>query len=188
MSTLSPHPLALALIDALGKPPARVLDVGTGSGRNARALRAAGFEVDALEDAAVSAGLTDHAGAAYDALISTHAFLHGDSAGTAVAVANARATLRPGGLFYATFASTGDRRFGAGTRIDAQTFAPDDGDEAGIAHVYFDESQLRALLERHFAVASIEEVPVDAIVGRWAHALQPSGSIHWFVRASARIQ
>lgn len=172
------------MIEALGNPPARVLDVGTGSGRNARALRAAGFQVDALDDAAV-AELSQYARASYDAIVSTHAFLHGDSIGAASMTVNARAALRAGGLFYATFASNRDRRFASGTRIDAQTFAPDRGDEAGIAHVYFDEAQLRALLEPYFAIDSLEEVAVDEIVGRWAHAQQPSGSVHWFVRANA---
>jgi len=180
--------LALALIHALGTPPARILDVGTGSGRNARALRAAGHHVDALDESAVAYELPSLCDGNYDAIISTHAFLHGNSAGASQNIAAAHAALSASGLFYATFASVRDARFGAGTQVDAQSFAPLDGDEAGIAHVYFNAGQLRALLQPHFEITSMDEHAVDAIVGRWAHVEQPAGSVHWFVQARAKGQ
>ncbi|MBV9272203.1 MAG: methyltransferase domain-containing protein [Candidatus Eremiobacteraeota bacterium] len=175
------------MIDALAGAPAHVLDVGTGSGRNARAIRAAGFDVDAIEDTHVASGLPCCADTNYDAIISTHAFLHGDTSDAARNVAAARAALRAGGLLYATFASYRDARFGKGTKVDAQTFSPHEGDETGVPHVYFEEAQLRALLQPAFEIDSIEEHDADTIVGRWAH-VAPSGIVHWFVRARAKDQ
>ena len=54
-SVRPPHPLAVELIAVLGAGGARVIDFASGSGRNARALRAAGFEVAEIGDADATA-------------------------------------------------------------------------------------------------------------------------------------
>jgi hypothetical protein len=91
------------------------------------------------------------------------------------------------GLFYATFASTCDARYGVGSQIANSTFAPVDGDEAGVPHVYYDETRLRAVLEPSFTIESLEERGVDDIAGRWAHPSTPlRGAVHWIVKASLR--
>jgi hypothetical protein len=187
-SARPPHPLAGSLIAALGGAAARVVDFAAGSGRNARALREAGLTVLAVDDGAA----TRHAGSAlgngpYRALLSTHGFLHGTPASLAATLDLVADALEPGGLLFATFGSTEDARFGTGTELEPFVYAPDDGDERGVPHIFFDADRLRELLERHFAVDLMEERDADETAGAWAHREKPlSGSVHWFVQARKR--
>ena len=64
------------------------------------------------------------------------------------ALAAIRARLRPGAPLFATFGSTRDPRFGRGTRVDAATYAPDDGAESGVPHAFFDAERLRSMPRR----------------------------------------
>lgn len=169
-----PHPLALALIKRLGeRPGARVCEIGTGSRRNRDALLAAGFRVNESER--------------YDAALSTHALLHGRPGDVAAALAQVVGTLESGAPFFATFGSRRDTRFGEGVKVDENSYAPESGDEAGVTHCYFDEPELRALLEPHLVIESLHEIGVDEIAGKWAHRAAPlRGAVHWFLRAEAR--
>ncbi|HMF27349.1 MAG TPA: methyltransferase domain-containing protein [Candidatus Cybelea sp.] len=180
---VTPHPLAAALIERLHAcPSVRVLDFACGSGRNTSALRAAGFTVVAVDDAAAAA--TEplrEISQAFDAAISTHGLLHGANEAIASNVRAIAECLRTGGLFYATFGSSRDARFGQGRRIGSWTFAPLDGDERDVPHTYFDRNRLAAMLAPYFQIESLEEVGVDEIAGRWAHSAKPlRGAAHWF--------
>lgn len=157
------------------------MELGAGSGRNTAALAHAGHTVCAVPDDRANDFEAD---GPFDAAVSTHALLHGTPHTITNALKKLAGLLRPGAPLYATFGSKSDARYGKGTRIDDRTFAPDSGDERGVAHAYFDENELRAVLERWFTVESIEEHRVDDVVGRWAHAERPQGSVHWFVRAT----
>ncbi|MDQ2992771.1 MAG: hypothetical protein M3R30_08145, partial [Candidatus Eremiobacteraeota bacterium] len=127
------------------------------------------------------------AAGAFVAALSTHALLHGTPASIATRLREIAHALEPDGRLYATFGSTRDTRFGAGERIDETTYAPLEGDEIGVAHVFFDEARLRATLEPAFAIERLSEVPVDGIAGKWAHRAKPlSGAVHWFVEAVRR--
>ena len=173
------HPLAREAIARLPRG-ARVIEIGHGSGRNHRALEAAGFEVVHLGAEAAPAG-----GAA--GALSTHALLHGTPEEIAALLVEIARGLAAGAPFLATFGSQRDARFGAGTRLGPATFAPTEGDERGIAHTYFDEAELRSTLDERFAIAELREVDVDAIAGGWAHERAPlSGAVHWFVVAHRR--
>lgn len=164
-----------------------MLELAPGSGRNTGALRRAGLDVETIPDASLDEWLrSDAAQGAFDAVLSTHGFLHGTAATATAMIERSSRALRAGGLLFATFASERDRRFGRGTRLDDRSYAPDDGDEAGVAHVYFDERSLRGELRACYEIQSLEEREVDDVVGRWAHAERPSGSVHWFVRARTR--
>jgi cyclopropane fatty-acyl-phospholipid synthase-like methyltransferase len=177
---LVPHPLAVRLIAELTIPDARVLEIGTGSGRNQRALIAAGARVTAIE-----AGCRV-APASFDAALSTHALLHGTPATLEAALQQVHAALRPGASLYATFGSKRDARYGAGRRIAAHVFAPEDGDEIGVAHAYWDEPELRVLLEP-FELIELIETQVDEIAGSWAHKKKPlAQAYHWMVIARRR--
>lgn len=178
------HPLAAELIARLQHSHASVLDVGAGSGRNSGALAAAGLNVLSVPDG--QSASFDVPEASFDAAIGTHAFLHGTPASVAEMAARVARALKAGGFFYATFASKRDARFGTGTRVAEDAFAPDSGDEAGVTHAYFDETGLRRALEPGFEIETLTEENVDAIVGKWAHAQRPTGSVHWFVRARKR--
>jgi hypothetical protein len=182
----APHPLAERLIARLREPAAGpVLEVGTGSGRNAAALLAAGLPFVTLGESAPIAPLA--ACGSFAAALATHALLHGTPASIGERLREIAAALQTRGRLYATFGSVRDARFGHGERIDDVTFAPLDGDEAGVAHAFFDESRLRALLADAFDVERMEEVAVDAVAGRWAHPTAPlQGAVHWFVEAARR--
>lgn len=176
--------MAVELIERLHQQHAQILEIGCGGGRNTAALRAAGFSVHAVADE--PAGAFSAQASRFDAALSTHALLHGTPASIASIVRAIAGSLHPGAPFYATFASKADARYGTGTRVTEDAYAPDEGDERGVAHTYFDEISLRALLDPDFTVEALEERDVDDVVGRWAHAQQPRGSVHWFVRAARR--
>jgi SAM-dependent methyltransferase len=166
----------------------RVLDVAAGSGRNAAALERAGFDVLAVDDEAamrVSAMRSLHG--AFAGAVSTHGFLHGTAAQIAERLDALAAHLEPDAVFAATLGSTSDARFGKGTELDPSTYAPEGGDEAGVAHAFFTRSQVDALLEPQYEIEWIEECGVDEIAGKWAHRETPlAGAVHWFVIARRR--
>ena len=178
------HPLAERLIAATAERPLEgpVIEVGTGSGRNTRALVDAGLKVVSVPD---DTPYTQLPGTRenYAAALSTHAYLHGTSAKLRAGVAELRRVLRPHAPIYVTLASLRDARYGLGIPFDERSFAPGDGDEAGIPHAYFDRDGVIELLYG-FTIESMEEVDVDEIVGRWAHADDDlAGRVHWFVVA-----
>ncbi|HTU71227.1 MAG TPA: hypothetical protein VMF11_13030 [Candidatus Baltobacteraceae bacterium] len=169
-----PHPLALALIGRLeGRSGACVLEIGSGAGRNTRALEGAGFRVCSLPVERPCA-----------AALSTHALLHGTPSVLAFVLGEIADGLEPGAPLFGTFGSIRDARYGTGAAQEPHVYAPADGDEAGVAHVYFDEARLRRLLAPRFTIESMREVGVDDIAGRWAHPTAPlRGAVHWFVTA-----
>lgn len=166
-----------------------MLDLGAGSGRNTAALAAAGYAVRSIDDDRIESFLAEctqtraETLSAFDAALSTHALLHGTPPKIAGALAALAQLLKTDAPLYATFGSKADARYGKGIGAGEDSFAPDSGDEQGVAHAYFGEAGLRALLAPHFTIESAEEVRVDEIVGSWAHAQRPQGSVHWFVRA-----
>lgn len=164
-----PHPLCLALVERLReRPRADVFEIGSGSGRNTRALLAAGFTVNAT--------LGPYAGA-----LSTHALLHGTPDEIRESLHAIARALEPDAPFYVTFGSVRDARCGEGTRVADHAFAPTHGDEAGVVHAFFDEKRLRAMLEEHFVIESLHERDVDEVAGSWAHRERPlRGAVHWF--------
>lgn len=165
-----------------------ILDFATGSGRNADALRRAGFVVVAIaDDAADSEVPLPNSAQRFAGALSTHGFLHGTPSAVAARVRAIARCLSRGGLLYATFGSTRDARFGRGKRIDDSTFAPTDGDERGVAHAYFDRERLLSILDRYFVVESLSEHCVDDVAGSWAHRERPlDGAAHWFAIARKR--
>ena len=185
----APHPLAERLIERLqSAPDNRVLDFSAGSGRNTEALRRAGFAVVAIADnAAAFAAPLPGEPPSFNAILSTHGLLHGTPQAIAARVRALAQRLESGGLLYATFGSSRDARFGQGERIDDSTFSPDDGDERGVAHAYFDRHQLFALLDRDFDVELLREHSVDDVAGSWAHRERPlTGAVHWYAIARKR--
>ena len=183
---MSAHPLAIELIDRLqDKDRARVVDLGSGRGRNAQALVEAGFEVVTIsdEDASGRDALGALAGS-FDAVIATHALLHGTPQSVAERIDAAAHVLCEGGLLHATFASVRDARYGKGARLADATFAPRDGDERGVPHVYYNEARLRAIITPYFTIESLEERDADRVAGTWAHPNTPlRGAVHWLLRA-----
>jgi hypothetical protein len=183
-SARPPHPLAVELIAVLGAGKARVIDFASGSGRNARALRAAGFNVLEIGDRDATAGALNRIEGKFSAAISTHGLLHGTIAAVSAAIEAIASKLEPGGRLYATFGSTRDARYARGREIEPFVYAPLDGDERDVAHAFFDEPRLRALLDPWFEVEYIEERDAAETAGDWAHQEKPlHQAVHWFVRA-----
>ena len=179
------HPLAAQLLAFVAERPLSgpVIEVGQGSGRNTRALVAANVQVVPVAD---DVPYTQLPGArdSYGAGLSTHAYLHGTFDKLRLGMAELRRVLQPGAPIFITLGSIQDARYGLGIPFDERSFAPGDGDEAGIPHAYFDRDGVLELMRGFFTIDAAEEVEVDAIVGRWAHGDQePAGRVHWFVRA-----
>jgi SAM-dependent methyltransferase len=178
------HPLAQRLIDdaCRRQPSGPVIEIGAGAGRNTRALAAAGLEVVAIDDAAPYTQLPA-ARASMEAALSTHGYLHGTASKLRAGIAELARVLRTGARAYVTLGSVDDVNYGFGEQIDEHTFAPGDGPEAGIPHVYLDR---HATIEMFcdFTIEELELVDVDRIVGRWAHSSdEPPGKKHWFLIA-----
>jgi hypothetical protein len=191
-SAQTAHPLTERLIGSARERPfdGPVIEVGTGSGRNTRALVAAGIPNVSIPDATPYTQLPAARGS-FGAALSTHAYLHGTTAKLRAGLAELRRVLRPGAPVYLTLGSIKDARYGLGVPLDDRSFAPGDGPEAGIPHVYLDHDGVLEMLFG-FEVTSLEEVDVDEIVGRWAHpSASPeqaedeeiAGRVHWFVEA-----
>jgi hypothetical protein len=185
-SAQNAHPLTERLIRFTRERPldGPVIEVGTGSGRNTRALVEAKIPTVVVPD---STPYTQLPGTRenYGAALSTHAYLHGASPKLRVGIAELRRVLRPNAPAYITLGSFKDARYGLGIPLDDRSFAPGEGDEAGIPHAYFDRDGVIELLFG-FTIDSMEEVEVDEIVGRWAHGDDDdavAGRVHWFVVA-----
>jgi hypothetical protein len=184
-SAQTAHPLAERLIALARRRPlgGPVIEVGTGSGRNTRALVDARIPVVSVPD---STPYTQLPGSRedYGAALSTHAYLHGTSAKLRAGIAELRRVLGPNAPLFVTLGSFKDARYGLGIPFDERSFAPGEGAELGIPHAYFDHDGVVELL-LGFTIESMEEVDVDEIVGRWAHADDDEvvGRVHWFVAA-----
>ena len=98
-------------------------------------------------------------------------------------LAELRRVLRRGSPVFLTLGSLRDARYGLGVRFDDRSFAPGDGDEAGIPHAYFDRDGVIEAM-RGFRIDLLDEVDADATAGRWAHSGEPVGRAHWFVVAT----
>ena len=185
-SAQTAHPLAERLIAHAREHPldGPVIEVGTGSGRNTRALVDAAIPVLSVPD---DTPYTQLPGSreTFGAALSTHAYLHGTSAKLRAGIAELRRVLRPNAPAFITLGSFKDARYGLGIPFDERSFAPGEGAELGIPHAYFDRDGVIELM-LGFTLESMEEVDVDEIVGRWAHAdddEEIAGRVHWFVVA-----
>jgi hypothetical protein len=179
------HPLARQLLALVADRPVGgpVIEVGTGSGRNTRALVDAGVQVVSVPDDVLYTQLPG-THETYGAALSTHGYLHGTTAKLRAGFAELRRVLRPGAPIFITLGSIADARYGLGIPFDERSFAPGEGEEMGIPHAYFDRDGVNEILEGFFTVEEAEEVDVDEIVGRWAHAENDvTARVHWFVRA-----
>jgi hypothetical protein len=182
------HPLVLVLAEMLHeRRGARVLEFGSGSGRNTRALHALGFDLVSIPDGEKP----PRRSAPFAAAIATHALLHGRIVEITEHLDALADALETGGLFVATFASVRDARFGTGTPVEPFVFAPTEGDETGVPHAFFDRERLHEILAPRFEIETMDEYSVDRIAGRWAHrTTRLRGAVHWFVvaRRRARVQ
>lgn len=177
------HPLAAELATLYRERglTGPIVEIAAGSGRNTRFFVERGIPIVSTRD---DAAYTQVPGGRnlYAAALSTHGYLHGTVAKLRLGFAELRRVLRPGAPIFITLGSIKDPRFGLGVAVDDVTFAPGDGDEAGIPHPYFDRDGVLDVLQPAFTVEAHVERNVDDIVGRWAHTALAE-RWHWFVRA-----
>jgi hypothetical protein len=177
------HPLAaeVARLYHERRMTGPVIEIAAGVGRNTKYLVEEGIPIVSTRD---DESYTQLPGGRrlYAAALSTHGYLHGTVAKLRQGLAELRRVLRPGAPILITLGSIEDARFGLGIALDETTFAPGDGEEAGIPHSYFDRAGVIELLAPAFTVESLAERNVDDVVGRWAHQT-PGGMWHWFVTA-----
>lgn len=63
-----------------------------------------------------------------------------------------------GGMFMISLLSTKGGLYGKGIEIERNTFTRDDGEEAGIPHHNFDESEIRDLFKRWHIIYLVEQI------------------------------
>ena len=157
--------------------PLRIWDLCCGAGRHTVAMAARGHEVFASDIAANGITLTEAQlsefglsartavadmtecpwpGATFHGVMSWDSLHHNtlESILAALHVVNER--LDVGGLLMVTLKSTRADLFGIGTEIEPGTFVQDSGREAGVPHHYFDESGIRAALDRWTLLSLVE--------------------------------
>jgi len=177
------HPLASRLLEMYIAAGLRgpILEIAGGSGRNTRFLLGANVPLVTTRDDEPYTQLPGGRGL-YAAALSTHGYLHGTVAKLRAGMGELRRVLTDDAPIAITLGSVDDARFGFGDALDDNTYAPGDGDEAGIPHAYFDRDGVIELLRPLFTIDALDEVDVDEIVGSWAHD-SPGGMRHWFVIA-----
>ncbi len=131
------HPLTQRLLELVRERPLAgpVIEVGTGSGRNTRALVEAGVPLVSVPDDVLYTQLPGGR-ETYGAALSSHAYLHGTSAKLRAGFGELRRVLVPEAPIFVTLGSFRDARYGLGLPLDERSFAPGEGGEAGIPHAY----------------------------------------------------
>lgn len=66
--------------------------------------------------------------------------------------------MRDRGMFMVTLLSTKGGAYGKGIEIEENTFVRDDGEEAGVPHHYFDETEIRLLFKEWKIVYLVEQI------------------------------
>jgi len=186
-----PLPAVINFIDFLRrKGGSRVLDVGCGAGRHAIALAKEGFQVTGLDVSDTALGelqaraekanlsnitLVRHEMAQlpfinnyFDAMVSTNVLHHGTLMEIKQTVRELNRIMKTGAIGLVVTLSKRDFRYGDGNQIEEDTFVFTEGDEKGITHHFFLESDLRSVFEEFDIQGFIEElIPVGR--GNRAH-------------------
>ncbi len=154
----------------------RVLDLACGAGRHLVYLARAGFQMYGMDIAAnglkyarqwlsreqLTAQLAQsdmnavpYVGESFDAVICIHAIQHQTRSNLFETTRAILRVLYPGGLFFSTFPSRRDRRFGQGREVEPNTFLSVFRPDVGIPHHYCNLAEIEELLDG-FAIMRIE--------------------------------
>jgi tellurite methyltransferase len=161
----TPDPWVVSVSEA--KPGARVLDLGCGVGRHALAFSRAGMDcygfdrsdsaVASTRERAESEGLKidlqvgdikqlPYADGFFDYVLAWNVVFHGSEEETAIAIAEVRRVLRPGGVFQTTMLSKRNIEHGMGTEISPNCWVQPDGPkDRPYPHVFSDEHDVLRL-------------------------------------------
>ncbi len=186
-----PLPAVVEFADLLKNHHAvRVLDLGCGAGRHTILLAKAGFQVTALDVSETALrelqGRADNADLAsitlvkhemvqlpfldeyFDAIVCTNVLHHGTMMDIRKTLAEAYRILRPRSLGLVVTLSKNDFRYGSGIRLEPDTYRFTEGDERGIIHHFFLESQLRSVFSM-FQIDNLREDLIPIGKGNRAH-------------------
>ena len=157
--------------------PLRIWDLCCGAGRHTVAMAARGHEVFASDIASRGVSMTEEQlskrglsartavadmtecpwpDATFHGVVSWDSLHHNALEDILTALRVAHERLDVGGLLMVTLKSTRADLFGIGTEIEPGTFVQDSGREAGVPHHYFDESGIRAALDRWTLLSLVE--------------------------------
>jgi SAM-dependent methyltransferase len=173
------HEALPEFLDLLPCPPARVLDLGCGTGRHLVFLAEQGYTVFGLDrsehglrlsrawlaEKSLSAGLSIQdlkdplpcANAAFDAVISTQVIHHATLAGVQGTVNEILRVLKPGGQVFVSTTLFPAKRPHL-QEIEPGTYVPLEGSERGLPHHYFTEERLRQV----FHAFTVRRIFVDS--------------------------
>ena len=175
---LEPEPAVLDVLPSLHERGVhRVLDLGCGVGRHARAFATAGFETHAI-DAAI-AGVThaasDYAGdsvgyavssfvalpysrATFDYVLAWNVVYHGDGEIAGHAIEEIARVLRPGGTYQSTMLSKRHTSFGRGTEVRPDTWVDSESSsDKAHPHLFTTSADARALHDPWFEVEQMDD-------------------------------
>jgi SAM-dependent methyltransferase len=201
-SLKEPNPAIVGLVPVLKRAHVRrILDLGCGAGRHMVYLAKKDFFVVGSDSSPVALDIAEKRlrregvdncclvendmerfpfpDGHFDAVISTNVIHHNRLAGIRKTVGEIRRTLRRGGLVFVTVLSTKDYKIGpdiVGKKLEPNTWITVRGNDAGIAHHFFDERGIRSLFSK-FKVVRMREVA-------WVDKGRPHS--HWHVLARKR--
>ncbi len=197
---MEPHQSVVDLLPRLrGENRVRILDLGSGTGRHTIHLSKAGFLTVGVDPA--PRGLSRTArwlrseslpvrilrgqmsylpfkDNSFDCVISVYVMHHATLLMIRRAFAEVKRLLVPGGIFLTLIQSSGDWKEGLGMRMEANTFLLDRGDEEGIPHHFFSETEIRELLG-DFEILQMKQEKLDDRLP----AMAPVKHRHWEVLA-----
>lgn len=188
---LPPLPIVVEYTEDLLNTGARmVLDLGCGPGRHSLYMASKGLEVVGLDvsETALSYLAGQMAKAStdkivivkhemsslpflegyFDAVVSTNVIHHGTIREIEKTISEIFRVLKSRGSALVTMASTGDYKFGNGTRLEENTFVCAEGDERGLTHHFFTRNELESCL-KGFQIDLLEEELIHVENGNRAH-------------------
>ncbi len=169
----------------------RVLDLGCGAGRHTVFLAKAGFQVTGLDVSETALGelqnrldkanlrvtLVKHEmlelpfiNNYFDAVVSTNVLHHGTVAEVQRTLGEVYRIMRKGGLGLVVTLSKKDFRYGNGRNLEPDTYLFTEGDEKGIVHHFFAETDLRSFFSQ-FEITDLREDLIPVEKGNRAHFL-----------------
>jgi SAM-dependent methyltransferase len=192
-----PHEYLVEFFGRQEKPsqPARILDLGCGTGRHLIFLEDLGYQSFGLDISPT--GLTysrewlqkkghpvrilmadmtslPYSSSSFDLIISTYVIHHNILADMRKTIKEMYRLLIPGGMILVSIPSTRGFRHDRGKQIEPGTIIPDIGQDCGIPHHYSDLGEIAS----EFVAYVIREIKLEEVMNDDGYL-----SSHWFIRA-----